>query len=86
MRKHKFKNPHFLKKITFFFLFLTSWPVVSVYSSVLPRDQHFNLSLQKFIENLMVFMPQVEFYLIMKAQEEERHLLLEKSQCFSQNI
>ena len=51
MRKHKFKNPHFLKKITFFFLFLTSWPVVSVYSSVLPRDQHFNLSLQKFIEN-----------------------------------
>ena len=45
-----FKNSHCLK-ITFFFLFLTGWPVVSVYSSVLPNNHQFNSALPKGIDH-----------------------------------
>jgi type IV pilus assembly protein PilQ len=48
MRKKLFKNPHCLK-ITFFLLFFTGWPVVSVYSSVFPGNHQFHSLLPKVI-------------------------------------
>ena len=45
-----FNNPHCLK-ITFFLLFFTGWPVVSVYSSVFPGNDQFNFSLPKVIDH-----------------------------------
>ena len=50
MRKKIFNNLHFLK-IIFFLLFLTGWPVVSVYSSVFPGNDQFNFSLPKVIDH-----------------------------------
>jgi type IV pilus assembly protein PilQ len=50
MRKQLFKNPYCLK-ITFFLLFFTCWPVVSVYSSVFPDNHQFNSSSPKVIDH-----------------------------------
>ena len=50
MRKKIFNNLHFLK-IIFFLLFLTGWPVVSVYSSVFSGNHQFNSLLTKVIDH-----------------------------------
>ena len=50
MRKKIFNNLHFLK-IIFFLLFLTGWPVVSVYSSVFSGNHQFNSLLPKVIDH-----------------------------------
>ena len=45
-------------------------------------QNYLRIILLKSTENLIKFLLAMEFYLIMKAQEEEKRLLLEKLQGF----
>ena len=46
------------------------------------QQNYILIGLPKYIGRAMVYLPQLEFFLIMKAQEEEKHLLQEKLQDF----